>query len=366
MKKVFKLSGTLAVVAIAIALVDCGGGGSSQPVVQQTVPPPLAITTTSLAAGFYSEFYSVTLQATGGTGARSWSISSGVLPQGLNLDHASGVISGIITDAGVSTTSLSVTVQDAASHVATKSFDLSWSTRAPKILTTSLPDAFVGSHYRVVIATTQPSATLQKSASSGPLPPGLTLNGQVLEGDPTTPTPPTTYPFTLEILDSTNAVADQRAFTIVVKGAGSGSGNDSIGTATPLSNGTYSASISPFVDPTTSLTPMPDQDYYKLIVQPGNVVSIQIASESLGTPFDSVIELVDSSGNRMGTCDSPGQSGLISSCLNDDDAEEGTHDSKLLFKNSGSAAATVFLHVLDWRGDARPDMQYQLQIFGAD
>ena len=56
-------------------------------------------------------------------------------------------------------------------------------------------------------------------------------------------------------------------------------------------------------------------------------------------------------------------------CINDDDPATGTTDSSLSFQVPGAAggvAVTFYLHVLDFRGDARPDMQYQLQIQGAN
>ncbi|MDF0667870.1 MAG: putative Ig domain-containing protein [Nitrospira sp.] len=55
---------------------------------------PLAITTAALPAGTVGTAYNATLMATGGTGAKSWSISFGVLPPGLALNPVSGVISG--------------------------------------------------------------------------------------------------------------------------------------------------------------------------------------------------------------------------------------------------------------------------------
>jgi hypothetical protein len=315
-----------------------------------------------LPAGFYSEFYVTTLQATGGVGAKSWSISNGTLPQGLALDHSAGVISGIITDTSPTASSMfDITVRDAAAHISTKSLTISWSSHSPRILTTLLPDGYVDTPYSVTIATTLASANLE--ILSGTLPPGLSLTGQLLDGAPSTAN---NYNFVLGIRDSGGTLTDQRSFTIVVNGQGTGTRNDTVSVATPLSNGTYHGSISPFVDLPLDLIPNPDEDYYKLTAQPGNIVSIQIRAKSLGSPMDSVVELLDSSGVRLNTCDSPGQSGFISACMNDDDTEEGTQDSKLLFRVPSGTPTTFFLHVVDWRGDARPDMIYTLQIFGAD
>ena len=54
----------------------------------------LQITTSSLSDGTVGQSYSVTLGATGGTAAYSWSITSGTLPSGLSLNASTGVISG--------------------------------------------------------------------------------------------------------------------------------------------------------------------------------------------------------------------------------------------------------------------------------
>lgn len=72
--------------------------------------PPLSITTTTLPAGTVGTAYNAVLAATGGSGTKSWNISSGNLPAGLSLNAATGVISGTPTAAGSSI--LTVRVQD--------------------------------------------------------------------------------------------------------------------------------------------------------------------------------------------------------------------------------------------------------------
>ena len=64
---------------------------------------PLSITTTSLPNGTIGVSYSQTVQASGGSGSYSWSITVGSLPAGLGpINSSTGVISGTPTTAGTS------------------------------------------------------------------------------------------------------------------------------------------------------------------------------------------------------------------------------------------------------------------------
>jgi len=69
---------------------------------------PLKISTMALADGNVGQAYSATLQATGGSGALSWSQTMGALPTGLALNSA-GVISGTPTAPGTSMFTVQVT-----------------------------------------------------------------------------------------------------------------------------------------------------------------------------------------------------------------------------------------------------------------
>jgi predicted enzyme related to lactoylglutathione lyase len=55
--------------------------------------------------------------------------------------------------------------------------------------------------------------------------------------------------------------------------------------------------------------------------------------------------------------------------MNDDNPMTTTTDSALSFQVAGAtggAAVTFYVHVFDWRGDARPDMKYQIIISGVN
>ena len=69
----------------------------------------LAITSSTLSSGTVGTAYSTLLQASGGTPAYTWSITSGSLPAGLTLAATSGVISGTPATAGTSQFTAAVT-----------------------------------------------------------------------------------------------------------------------------------------------------------------------------------------------------------------------------------------------------------------
>jgi hypothetical protein len=73
---------------------------------------PLTITTTVLPSGIVGTAYTATVEATGGTGNRIWSVSSGILPAELSLNKDTGVVSGTPMTPG--TSKFTVRVQDSA------------------------------------------------------------------------------------------------------------------------------------------------------------------------------------------------------------------------------------------------------------
>ena len=131
------------------------------------------------------------------------------------------------------------------------------------------------------------------------------------------------------------------------------------------------ASISPYIDPPDNAPLAADNDYYKLVAVSGSTVHIETLAQRLpfANPLDTVIEVVDGNGTQQSTCRLPGTTANIftSACIDDDiGGNPYTLDSALDFKVPGSpsTATTFYVHVIDWRGDARPDMFYSLQISG--
>lgn len=186
-----------------------------------------------------------------------------------------------------------------------------------------------------------PGAAPAPLSGIGPIVAGSTSGGNNL----TFPTTPTTK-------DALDAVAS----------------NDTPGTATPITNGTRSASISPFGNVSASA---PDVDVYSFTALANTTVTFEIFARRLVAPpipstLDSVVEIVDATGTRLSLCDTAVDAidGIFDDpCVNDDITAGTVLDSRLSFRSP--SALTAFVRVLDVRGDARPDMIYDLTVTGA-
>jgi len=152
-----------------------------------TINPPLSITTTEFPIGKVQNYYSVTLKAEGGVSPYIWNIDSAVLPEGLNLNPSSGVISGIPT--AFSSINFLARVTDQKNDGDTKwlAIDIQ---RLPVIInTTTLPKGEVGMPYTTTtLSVSSGIEPIVWSTVSSALPDGLTLgsNTGIISGVPTT------------------------------------------------------------------------------------------------------------------------------------------------------------------------------------
>jgi len=212
--------------SFTVQVQDAGGLADTQALsitINQPAPPPSpSITTTSLSAGTIGQAYNQTLLATGGTGGLTWSIVTGTLPLGLNLDQTTGVISGTpIIPADTST--FTVRVADAAGQDDTQVLSITINLlNPPNIITTTLPGGTVGQPYNQTLQATGGFGALTWTLSGGSLPAMLSLSPDgAISG---TPTNTGTSNFTVTVKDTLNQ-SDTQSLSIAVSAANQGPGN---------------------------------------------------------------------------------------------------------------------------------------------
>ena len=209
--RVLGLSGLVALICIFVA---CGGGSK---------PPapagPPTITTTTLVQATVNQPYRATIQATGGTGTYTWSITGGTLPPGITFSNAQ--LSGTPTTSG--SYQFTVQVTDAASKSDSKTLTLVvggvivFNCNSCLAGTLTLPYATPGVPLSYTLSASGGTAPYTwcvvestggcDNGSGGALPAGITLNTSsggtdtaVISGTPTTTQPPTQ--FTVQVRDS--------------------------------------------------------------------------------------------------------------------------------------------------------------------
>ena len=173
------------------------------------------ITTMSLPNGAVGQAYNQTVQATGGTGALTWSIVAGTLPQNLSLNPTTGVISGMPTAAGSS--SFTIRVADTAGQADTQVLSILINQPTPpSITTTTLPGGTIGQAYSQTLQATGGTGTLISSLFGGSLPANLALSSAgVISG---TPTNTGTSNFTAQVTDALSQ-SDTQPLSITIGAA---------------------------------------------------------------------------------------------------------------------------------------------------
>jgi len=167
---------------------------------QILINPPLNITTGGLAAWTQNlAGYSQSLAASGGTGAQTYTLSFGSLPNGLILSTG-GAITGLPNTSG--NFNFNVQVADTVGATAQKGFSIT--VNAPPAISTPspLPDGALSTFYNQVFASTGGTGAMTWSTTTTPPNPvpGLTLSsGGSLSG---TPTGGGNFPFNLTVTDS--------------------------------------------------------------------------------------------------------------------------------------------------------------------
>ena len=123
-------------------------------------PPP---------AGEVSIAYSDQLTASGGTGALTWSVSSGSLPPGLSLSSSTGLLSGTPTTGG--SYPFTVKITDTPGGSATKAVTLVIAA-VPSLANTAPPSGQAAVAYSDALSVTGGTGPFTWAVSGGSLPPG--------------------------------------------------------------------------------------------------------------------------------------------------------------------------------------------------
>ncbi|MFH1421954.1 MAG: Ig domain-containing protein, partial [Planctomycetota bacterium] len=204
------------IIALFVSTIGCG-----HPVVlaaiistsnakKKEAPPKLTITTTSLPYAVNNTGYNQTFTANNGTYPYSWSIATGALPDNIQLDSVSGVLSGTPEDT-TGTYIFTVSVQDSTFPAKTDTKEFTLLLYDPLQIThpDGLPDTVNSILYSQTFTATGGTGYNTWSISSGSLPSGISFNAEHAEISGTPDATTGTYSFTLEVHD--NAVPLQSA-----------------------------------------------------------------------------------------------------------------------------------------------------------
>jgi hypothetical protein len=318
----------------------------------------------------FQPFPSLQASVQGGVPPIRYTVGSGALPPGIRFNSV-GQSVGAAFETGTYTFTL--TAQDSFSTPETTTENFAVTVRLfPLSLQQSLParvaqgQVFQG---RIIAVGGVPPYTF---APLGSLPTWLTtVDAGNVAGIP----PLGTFVFTVKVTDSSptpqsaTAVYQIQAVQPIPR-------NDTPTNATAISNGSYSASISPYIDPPNGVPDRFDNDYYKISSVGNSVVHLETRAKrfNANNPLDTVIEIVNvNNTSRFATCRQPGVTGntFTSSCINDDIApnpvtQNHIQDSALDFQVPGdpNTEQDFYVHVFDWSGNSRPDMVYTLNVSG--
>jgi len=190
----------------ALVATDGVGGTGTHDEAIVVIDSP-TITSDPLPGGEVGVAYDQTPSADGGSGALTWSVADGTLPDGLTLDPSTGEITGTPTTAGTSTFTLVAT--DGAGGAATQGESVTVAA-SPSIGGPLLPGSAVGDPFSAGMSASGGTGTLTWSLAEGALPPGLSLDPTtgVISG---TPGEVGSWSFTLEVTDGAGGSATKDA-----------------------------------------------------------------------------------------------------------------------------------------------------------
>jgi len=340
--------------ALVFAACGGGGGGTSPPPVQNPIPVLTSISPTSASAGGPA----FTLTVTGSRFISSSKVRWNGSDRTTTFVSATQLTAAIRASDIASSGTATVTVFNPSPGGGTsgaKTLDILsgvpvLSSLAPSSTPAGTPDftmtvngaGFVSAS--AVLWNGSPRTTTFVSSTR--------LDAQILSSDVATMG---SRPVTVENPPPGGGTAGPLTFQIAAAPSGR---NDTCATATPISNGTLRASISPYGD----------IDVYSFHGTAGKQVTIEIFAQRLdldGDPsnrdsyLDSMLELLDD------TCPDPVLGGTNALKFNDDIDPGVVQDSRIQ-NFTLPKTGTYYIRVRDFRGDGRPDLIYNLSLSGAD
>jgi hypothetical protein len=162
---------------------------------------PLTIDTTNLPVAVVGYGYATDLEASGGTGPYTWTVTIDVLPAGLNV-NAAGTISGIPDRSD--TTAFTVRLEDAEGRSVERDYSIE-AINPLVILTPSIPGGTTGIDYSFTMASSGGQLPHTWTVSSGVLPSGLDMRTDgTISGQPTVATNASVV---VQVVDSDGRVA---------------------------------------------------------------------------------------------------------------------------------------------------------------
>jgi len=204
-------------IAVTVTDASTGAGAPFQRVQNYTLEvaaPTMVVTPGSLPNAVVGAAYTQALTASGAVAPYTYTLQGGSLPAGIQLDAASGVISGTPVSAGSNT--LAVRVTDANGQLVDKAYTLTVDPAQIVIDPAVLAAPQVGQAYRHAFSATRGNGSYTWSVASGSLPAGLALSADgVLSG---TPTSIGTSTFVLSASDGQN-YPGTRSITVTVSQA---------------------------------------------------------------------------------------------------------------------------------------------------